>query len=64
MLYADDTVCVKASKEKSIETLMNCVVEIAILWMNANKLTFNVEKSSAFVIDPGAKAVTEKTKIV
>ena len=43
---------------------MNCEVEIANLWINANMLTINAEKSSALVINPGAKTVTQKPKIV
>ena len=37
VLYADDTcLCIKASKEKDLETLMNREIEIANRWMLAN----------------------------
>ena len=65
MLYADDTcLCVKASKEKDLESFMNCEVEIANRWMKANKLTINSTKPSALIITPGAKTATQKPKIV
>ena len=65
MLYADDTcLYVQASKEKDLESLMNHEVEKANLWMKANKLTINAAKSSALVITPGAKTVTQQQKIL
>ena len=63
VLYADDTrLYVKALKEKDLESSMNREVEIAYLWMKANKLTINAAKSSALVITAGAKTATQKTK--
>ena len=43
---------------------MNRDVEIANLWMKANKLTINAAKSSALVITPGNKTASLKTKVV
>ena len=43
---------------------MNREVEIACLWMKANKITTNAAKSSGLAITPGAKTTTQKTKIV
>ena len=53
---------VKASKEKDLVSLMNRKVEIADLWIKANKLTINATKSNALVATPGAKTVTKKNK--
>ena len=65
VLYADDTcLYVKASKEKDLESLMNREIEIANLWLKANKLTINAAKSSALVITPGAKTATQKPKML
>ena len=65
VLYADDTcLYVKASKEKVLETLMIREVEIANLWMKANKLIINAAKSSALVRTPGAKTAAQKPKIL
>ena len=49
VLYAEDT-CLnfKALKEKDLETLMKREVEIANLWIKANKLTINAAKFCAF----------------
>ena len=43
VLYTDDNfLYVKVSNEKDLETLMNRKVEIANLWMNANRLTITL----------------------
>ena len=53
----------KLQKKKDLESLMNSEIEIANLWMKANKLTINAAKSSALVITPGTKTASQKTKI-
>ena len=43
---------------------MNREVEKAHLWMKANKLTINPDKSSALVLSPGAKTKSQKPEVL
>ena len=44
--FADDTCILCASnKLKSIETVLNCDLKLASDWLNANRLSLNVDKS-------------------
>ena len=48
--FADDTCILYASnKLKSIETVLNCDLKLASDWLNANRLTLNVDKSKLLI---------------
>ena len=65
VLYADDTcLYINTLKEEKLQMLMNREVEKAHLWMKANKLTINPDKSSALVISPGAKTKSQKPEVL
>ena len=47
--FGDDTCILYASnKLKSIETVLNCDLKLASDWLNANRLSLNVDKASYF----------------
>ena len=48
--FADDTCILYASnKLKSIETVLNCDLKLASDWLNANRLSLNVDKSKLLI---------------
>ena len=48
--FADDTCILYASnKLKSIETVLNCDLRLASDWLNANRLSLNVDKSKLLI---------------
>ena len=48
--FADDTCSLYASnKLKSIETVLNCDLKLASDWLNANRLSLNVDKSKLLI---------------
>ena len=48
--FADDTCILYAiNKLKSIETVLNCDLKLASDWLNANRLSLNVDKSKLLI---------------
>ena len=48
--FADDTCILYASnKLKSIETVLNCDLKLASDWLNANRLSLNIDKSKLLI---------------
>ena len=48
--FADDTCILYASnKSKSIETVLNCDLKLASDWLNANRISLNIDKSKLLI---------------
>ena len=54
----------KLQNKKDLEALINRKVEIANVWMKANKLKITTLKLSVLVIAPGAKTASQQPTIL